>query len=188
MGMVLRSPAFPEFGWIPERYAVNDPAAASPPLVWWDAPDHTGSFAIVCDDLDAIDSRVVRWAVCDIPSTKRAIAEAYPVTARTAYTRQGTNDFGVIGYSGDSPRAAMERPRHLRFRLFAVRGPTLGCAAGESARVMLARAAREAVAMAQLVGVRAAAPSAVSEPRAAAPSEPRVRSAHERAHHRASPG
>jgi Raf kinase inhibitor-like YbhB/YbcL family protein len=151
MGMVLRSPAFPDLGCIPDRYASE--RHLSPPLVWWDVPLEARSFALVCDDLDGADGRCFRWALCDIPGQKRAIVEGYPAVARTSYTCQGTNDFGAIGYHGPCAREGV-LTHHLRFRLFALRVSTLGLAPGVSCRAIFARAFEASMEVAQLVGAR----------------------------------
>jgi Raf kinase inhibitor-like YbhB/YbcL family protein len=151
MGMVLRSTAFPDLGWIPDRY-VSEPHR-SPPLVWWNVPREARSFALVCDDLDAKDGRCLRWALCDIPAQKRAIVEGYPSIRRTRYTCQGTNDLGTLGYHGACGRDGA-RTRHLRFRLFALGVPTLGLAPGVCGRAIFARAVEASLEVAQLVGAR----------------------------------
>ncbi len=154
MGMVLRSPAFPELGWIPDRYASE--AHVSPPLVWWDVPGRARSLALICDDLDDPSGRCFRWGLCDIPAQKRAIIEGYPATPRTRYTCQGTNDFGSVGYHGPCLHDGA-RTHHLRFRLFALEVPTLGHVPGASCRAIFARALEAAMEVAQLVGARPSA-------------------------------
>ncbi len=186
MGMVLRSPVFPDFGWMPDRFACEGAAGVSPPLVWWDVPPRARSLVIVCDDLDPTDDRRFRWAICDIPAAKREIAEAYPATPATAYTRQGMNDFGVVGYFGGCERGGAGA-RHFRFRLFAVALPTLGYAPGTSARLILARAIDEAIDVAQLIGARPSSEATMANVVPLSSSERRPRAASQEAHDRAAP-
>jgi Raf kinase inhibitor-like YbhB/YbcL family protein len=151
MGMVLRSPAFPDFGWMPDRYT-SEPHV-SPPLVWWDVPRGAESLALVCDDLEHADDRCFRWALCDIPAQKRSIVEGYPAIVRLSVACQGANDFGSIGYYGPCPDGASPT-HHRRFRLFALGIPTLGLISGASCQAIFARALDSAVEVAQLVGAR----------------------------------
>lgn len=186
MTMVLRSPVFPDFGWMPDRFAREGCAGASPPLVWWDVPPSARSFAIVCDDLDSPDGRRLRWVICDIPGEKREIAEAYPAIEGTAYTRQGRNDFGSVGYFGGCRRGS-SGTLHFRFRLFAIGLPSLGYVSGEDGRRILGRAMAEAVEVAQLIGARPLAPAANTNALAHSASDRRQSPASREAQDRAAP-
>jgi hypothetical protein len=91
----------------------------SPPLAWAGAPDGATSFAIILDDPDvAIDEGDdsdsaeevgphVHWVVWNIPADVTELAERVATTTELASigsnTRQGTNDYGNIGYSGPCP-------------------------------------------------------------------------------------
>ncbi len=89
----------------------------SPPLAWTGAPSGTVSFAIVVDDPDVrIDEEVdpteevvpfVHWVIWNIPASVAELDESVPTTTEVALigpsVRQGTNDFGGVGYGGPCP-------------------------------------------------------------------------------------
>ena len=90
----------------------------SPPLAWAGAPSGTVSFAIVADDPDvAVDEErdptegevvpFVHWLIWNIPAEVTELDESVPTTTEVAAigpsTRQGTNDFGGVGYGGPCP-------------------------------------------------------------------------------------
>ena len=89
----------------------------SPPLAWTGAPAETVSFAIIVDDPDVrIDEEVdsteevvpfVHWVIWNIPASVTELDERVPTTTEVALigpsVRQGTNDFGGVGYGGPCP-------------------------------------------------------------------------------------
>jgi Raf kinase inhibitor-like YbhB/YbcL family protein len=89
----------------------------SPPLAWTGASAETVSFAIVVDDPDvAVDEErdpseevvpFVHWVIWNIPATVTELDERVPTTTEVAAIgpdiRQGTNDFGGVGYGGPCP-------------------------------------------------------------------------------------
>ncbi len=126
--MVLRSPAFSEGGMIPPRYTC-DGDDVSPPLSWTDVPDGTVSFALICDDPDAPAGTWVHWVLTDLPAAARELPERVPAERQLRTGgRQGTTDFGRIGYGGPCPPGGTHR---YFFKLYAL-DRTLGLAAGST--------------------------------------------------------
>jgi len=102
------SPAFEDGAPIPIEYTC-DGEDKSPPLRWSDVPDGTRSLAIIVDDPDAPGSIFRHWSVYNIPSGTRSLKAAQPTTvAIENSTRQGSNEFGKIGYGGPCPPAGQE--------------------------------------------------------------------------------
>ncbi len=118
MGLALFSPAFPNNGTLPPRFAC-DGADRSPPLRWLGAPDGTGSFALVMKDPDAPRGEWVHWLLYEIPAELRGLGEGLPrVTEITGVGRQGINDYGQLGYGGPCPPPGP--PHRYIFTLYAL--------------------------------------------------------------------
>jgi Raf kinase inhibitor-like YbhB/YbcL family protein len=91
----------------------------SPPLKWADPPPGTQSLALVCDDPDAPRGTWTHWVIFNLPVLSRELSEGIPqVKDLPNGTRQGTNDFGKLGYNGPSPPPG--KPHRYYFRLFAL--------------------------------------------------------------------
>lgn len=115
--MEIKSTAFENKGMIPERYTC-DGEDISPPLEWYDAPDGTQSFSLICDDPDAPMRTWVHWVVYDIPPNINALPEhAPPEQELTNGGKQGRSDFGTIGYGGPCPPSGTHR---YFFKLYAL--------------------------------------------------------------------
>ena len=92
------------------KYA--DRKNTSPPIEWTGAPDGTLSIAVMMDS-DQIahaedpDVRFTHWLIWNLPPETAGLAEKVATTTDVAAlgpeTRQGTNDDGVVGYSGPCP-------------------------------------------------------------------------------------
>jgi Raf kinase inhibitor-like YbhB/YbcL family protein len=118
MLLTLTSSAFQHGQPIPTRHTADGPDL-SPPLQWRDPPAGTKSFALICDDLDAPRGTWVHWVVWNVPATARSLPEGVPKQPQLPDgTRQGTNDFGEIGYGGPSPPRGS--PHRYFFRLYAL--------------------------------------------------------------------
>jgi hypothetical protein len=128
-GMRITSPAFSDGGPIPAKYTV-DGADISPPLLIEDVPENAASLAIIMDDPDAPGGTFTHWLIWNIrPAPAGApgaglavsISENVPPTGTVEAlggARQGTNDFGEIGYGGPSPSPGS--PHRYRFTAFAL--------------------------------------------------------------------
>ena len=90
----------------------DDRKNTSPPLDWTGLPEGTQSIALMMDsdqlahDEDP-DARWTHWLIWNLPADTAGLAEAVATTTEVAAlgpdARQGTNDDGVIGYSGPCP-------------------------------------------------------------------------------------
>jgi len=115
--MVLVSPSFKSGERIPSVHTC-DGKDTSPALQWSDPPPETKSFALISDDPDAPSGNWVHWVAWNIPAEARALAENLPKKGTLPDgTRQGTNDFGRIGYGGPCPPSGTHR---YYFRFYAL--------------------------------------------------------------------
>jgi Raf kinase inhibitor-like YbhB/YbcL family protein len=103
---------------IPARFTC-DGAGGSPQLAWSAPPAGTTSFALIVTDPDAPGRTFVHWVLYDLPAATRALPEALPAQGQLADgSRQGSNDFGNIGYGGPCPPG--HTPHHYVFTLYAL--------------------------------------------------------------------
>jgi Raf kinase inhibitor-like YbhB/YbcL family protein len=131
---VLTSAAFGEGDAIPREFSC-DGADVSPPLSWTGVPAGTAALVLVVDDPDARD--FVHWIVLDLPGENGDLPKGVPPTAPSP--KQGTNDFGRVGWGGPCPPSGTHR---YRFTLTAIGAP-LGLddhPSGDDVRDALARA------------------------------------------------
>jgi Raf kinase inhibitor-like YbhB/YbcL family protein len=117
----LASDAFLEGKPIPPAHGC-DGADQSPPLHWDGAPAGTAAFALIVDDPDAPNGNWNHWVLFNVPAGAKALAASVPKTPTLGDgSRQGTNDFGRIGYGGPCPPP---RSSHrYQFKLFALSAP-----------------------------------------------------------------
>ncbi len=109
MSLGLTSAAFKEGGPIPSRYTC-DGQDVSPPLSWTQPPAGTKSLALISDDPDAPGKTWVHWVVYNLPPSARELPEAVRAEQELPDgTRQGTTDFGRIGYGGPCPPSGTHR-------------------------------------------------------------------------------
>jgi Raf kinase inhibitor-like YbhB/YbcL family protein len=110
MSIQVTSSAFKEGGSIPSKYTC-DGQNVSPPLAWNTIPDGTKSIALIVDDPDAPRGDWVHWVVYDLPPSLRELPENVRASESILGNggRQGTNDFGKIGYGGPSPPSGTHR-------------------------------------------------------------------------------
>ena len=118
-GFTLTSSAFEEGGEIPRRHTC-DGEDVSPELSWSDAPEGTAAFVLIVHDPDAPRGDFVHWLVLDFTgSATGALPEGFGSSPDAP--RQGTNDFGRIGYGGPCPPSG---PAHRYvFELYALSAP-----------------------------------------------------------------
>ena len=117
----IASDAFEEGKSIPRKFTC-DGADRSPPLHWEGAPEGTNALALVVDDPDAPSGAWTHWLLYNMPPATRALGEGIPTSATLGDgSRQGTNDFGKVGYSGPCPPPGSTH--RYRFKLYALSSP-----------------------------------------------------------------
>jgi Raf kinase inhibitor-like YbhB/YbcL family protein len=103
--LVVKTSSFPAAGAIPSQFSscegqVND----SPELSWQAPPDRTQSLALLVTDPDAPIGNFVHWVIYDLPPEMHELPQAIRKAEQLPNgSRQGTNDFGEIGYDGPCP-------------------------------------------------------------------------------------
>lgn len=148
MAFRLFSRAFQDGELIPEHYTA-DGDDVTPPLDWHDPPEGTKTFALICDDPDAPGGHFVHWMVYNIPSNVTVFPEAFPsLRSLPNGTKQGTNDFGGLGYRGPAPPSGVHR---YYFKLYAL-SATLELDAGATKAQLEKMMQRRIVGEAQLMG------------------------------------
>jgi Raf kinase inhibitor-like YbhB/YbcL family protein len=109
MDIKITSSAFQDGGLIPAKYTC-DGADVSPPLQWDVVPEGTKSIALICDDPDAPMGTFVHWVIFGLPAETRQLAEKVPADKiLPSGARQGTSDFGRVGYGGPCPPSGTHR-------------------------------------------------------------------------------
>jgi Raf kinase inhibitor-like YbhB/YbcL family protein len=109
----LSSSAFRAGGAIPKRFTC-DGAGISPPLRWTAAPPRARTLALQVVDVST-PSKFVHWLGWGMSPRSRGLA------AGARPPRQGTNDFGRVGWGGPCPPVG-ERHRYV-FTLLALMKP-----------------------------------------------------------------
>jgi hypothetical protein len=148
MDVKITSSAFENEGMIPAKYTC-DGADVSPPLQWESIPDGAKSVALICDDPDAPMGTFVHWVVFNVPADAKQLNENVPgeeILANGA--KQGTSDFGRIGYGGPCPPGGTHR---YFFKIYAL-DAQVDLEAGASKSELLKAMEGHIVAQGQLVG------------------------------------
>ncbi|MBI2821369.1 MAG: YbhB/YbcL family Raf kinase inhibitor-like protein [Acidobacteria bacterium] len=150
MAFELKSPAFLANAFIPRQYSCEG-ADVSVPLNWSDPPEGTRSFALIADDPDAPAGTWVHWVLYDLPPDTRELAEGVPGEERLrSGAKQGTNDFGKVGYGGPCPPPG--KAHRYFFKLYALdQGTSPGARATK--QQLLDAMKGHVLAEAQLVGL-----------------------------------
>lgn len=109
MSIEVTSSAFADGELIPAKYTA-DGENVSPPLRWQPVPENAKSIVIINDDPDAPVGTWVHWVVYDLGADVAELAEATPADEILANgVKQGTTDFGRIGYGGPAPPSGTHR-------------------------------------------------------------------------------
>ena len=122
--MKLTSPSFPHNGRIPSKFT-GEGADVSPSLKWEGVPSGTKSFALICDDPDAMSvaGKVWdHWLIWNIPATATELPENVSKTETVASlggARQGMNGWPRLGYNGPMPPPG-HGVHHYHFKLYAL--------------------------------------------------------------------
>jgi Raf kinase inhibitor-like YbhB/YbcL family protein len=90
----------------------------SPPLAFRNIPNGTKSIALICDDPDAPMGTWVHWVLFNLPPDLASLPENLPPQELLENgAKQGTNDFGNLGYGGPCPPGGEHR---YYFRIYAL--------------------------------------------------------------------
>ena len=99
----VSSDAFVHGRLMPVRYSCLG-EDISPAVNWTRAPNGTQSFAVIVEDRNAPGGIFTHWLVYGIPAYQSDLPEGLPKEREVAGgIRQGTNDFGTVGYRGPCP-------------------------------------------------------------------------------------
>jgi hypothetical protein len=150
----LSSESFQAGGPIPAAYSCKG-ENISPELHWTGVPEKTKTFALICDDPDAPGRIWVHWVIFNIPIEKEVFKSTFKLLENFPKKeisdkgiRQGTNDFGKIGYDGPCPPSGVHR---YYFKLYAL-NQTLELKAGASKLQLLEAMKGHVLAETQLMG------------------------------------
>ena len=118
MGINLISDVFDDGDIIPSKHTCDD-KNISPPLRWDLLPEHTLSFAILCEDPDAPMGTWTHWIIFNIPPNVMELSAGIKNEEKLPNgIEQGINDFGYAGYGGPCPPEGGEH-RYF-FRIYAL--------------------------------------------------------------------
>jgi Raf kinase inhibitor-like YbhB/YbcL family protein len=118
MSFALKSSAFANGSQIPSRFTCAG-EDLSPAMNWSGAPAAARTLALIADDPDAPRGTFTHWLIWNLPARHTELPEGVPT--RESFddgARQGTNDFGRIGFRGPCPPHG--RPHRYFFRLYAL--------------------------------------------------------------------
>jgi Raf kinase inhibitor-like YbhB/YbcL family protein len=117
MDIKVSSEAFEEGGMIPAKYTCDEDDISTP-LAWDSIPEGTKTLALICDDPDAPMGTWVHWVLFNLPVDISELPENVPPERELeSGAKQGTNDFGRIGYGGPCPPGGTHR---YYFKLYAL--------------------------------------------------------------------
>ncbi len=117
MDIKVLSAAFEEGRMIPAKHTCDE-EDISPPLAWESIPEGTKTLALICDDPDAPMGTWVHWVLFNLPADINELPENIPPEKELeSGAKQGTNDFGRIGYGGPCPPGGTHR---YYFKLYAL--------------------------------------------------------------------
>ncbi len=149
MPFQITSTSFQHEKEIPAKYTCKG-ADVSPDLAWAGLPDGTKSLVLIADDPDAPGGTWVHWLMWNIPASVHVLHEGMPKDAQLKDgTRQGTNDFGKLGYNGPCPPPG--GPHRYFFRLYAL-NTTLDLKPGAKRKDLDAAIAGKVLAQTELMG------------------------------------
>jgi len=120
--MKLSSPSFQHSQAIPAKFT-GEGADVSPGLKWEGAPSGVKSFALICDDPDAMSvaGRVWdHWLIWNIPATVSELPENVEKKETVlGGAKQGMNGWPRLGYNGPMPPPG-HGVHHYIFKLYAL--------------------------------------------------------------------
>lgn len=121
MALVISSPTLRHEKPIPPKYTCEGDDR-SPPLYFGSPPPGTKSLALIVVDPDAPDPKAPKmtfthWIVYNLPPDARSLEEGITQKSLPGNAREGTNDFGRVGYGGPCPPIGEHR---YFFKLYAL--------------------------------------------------------------------
>ncbi|MGH3041266.1 MAG: YbhB/YbcL family Raf kinase inhibitor-like protein [Gaiellaceae bacterium] len=134
---------------IESRYTC-DGEDVSPALAWEGVPEETAELALVVEDPDAPGGTFTHWVAYGLDPGETELPEGVPEGGEVdgpPALRQGSNDFGTVGYGGPCPPGG--ETHDYVFRLLALDAET-GLEGGASRDELLAAAEGHVLAEAQL--------------------------------------
>lgn len=112
----LTSSAFTDGGAIPRQYTC-DGDNISPPLTWGPAPEGTGAWVLIVEDIDA--RAWIHWVVVNLPANVLSLPEGASGSMPEGAVEGGT-DFGPATWGGPCPPSGEHR---YVFTLYALGEP-----------------------------------------------------------------
>lgn len=110
----VSSRGFGQEGAIPRKYSCQG-TDVSPPLDIANLPEGTKAWAIIVDDPDAPGKTFLHWTAWNLPADTTSIPEGADIGELGG--REGTTDFGDVGYGGPCPPSGTHR---YFFRVYAL--------------------------------------------------------------------
>jgi Raf kinase inhibitor-like YbhB/YbcL family protein len=148
MEIQITSTAYDDGGLIPAKHTC-DGEDVSVPLQWTGVPQAAKSIALISDDPDAPVGTWVHWVLFNLPVETVELAGAIPADQiLPSGARQGTNDFGSIGYGGPCPPGGTHR---YFFKIYAL-DTMLTLQAGATKQQLLKAMTGHILAQGQLIG------------------------------------
>ena len=148
MEIKVSSPAFANNEMIPAKYTC-DGINISPAIQWDTVPEQTKTIALISDDPDAPVGTFVHWVIYNLPGETRELTENIaPEETLPNLAKQGTTDFGKIGYGGPCPPSGTHR---YYFKIYAL-DTHLDLPAGAAKKQLLKAMEGHVLAQGQLIG------------------------------------
>ena len=105
-------------GRVPKEFTC-DGDDKSPPMTWQAPPDGTRALALTVTDPDAPGQTFTHWVLYNVPASTNGVPEGVPKQGQLSDgSRQGTTDFGKVGYGGPCPPPG--KPHRYVFTLYAL--------------------------------------------------------------------
>lgn len=141
--LTLKSPAFDNYGTMPERHACGG-ENVSPPFEIDGVPEDARSLALIMDDPDAPGGTWAHWLIWNIPPDTRKLPEAEEPKAR-----YGVSSSGTLAYHGPCPTYGVHQ---YVFKLYAL-DTELDLPTGSPKAKLLEAIKGHVLAEAQLIGL-----------------------------------
>lgn len=108
---------------MPDRYTCKETKQGgfSPELQWNEVPNGTESFALICEDPDAVGGTFVHWVLHNIPAEMRDLPENAFIE-KIEGVQEGCNTTNELGWFHACPPASTGTHRYI-FTLYALDTP-----------------------------------------------------------------